>query len=168
MRVKNPGEDTMRKLLLAGTSMWALSASAVSASAAPITFDYIGRSLAYSVPNSGLYNVLAIGGQGGEGSTAASGAGGFGATASGDFTLSAGEVLTIAVGGKGADAVPGGGGGGGGGSFVTAPGNTPLVVAGGGGGGATGGAYANYRGGNAEAGSWLERRANVGTRHQQR
>ena len=55
--------------------------------------------------------------------------GGRGAEISGNFSLSAGETLQIAVGGVGADEA------GGGGSFVVGPpGKTLLVIAGGGGG----------------------------------
>ena len=73
------------------------------------------------MPTTGSYQILAFGAQGGNA------AGGLGAEIGGDFTLTAGESLQIAVGGIG--------GGGGGGSFVISPGNAPLVIAGGGGGG---------------------------------
>jgi hypothetical protein len=64
------------------------------------------------------------------------GAGGLGAEIGGDFVLTTGEILQIAVGGKGSDTIFGGGGGGG--SFVVGPGNPSLIVAGGGGGGGGG------------------------------
>lgn len=53
------------------------------------------------------------------------------------FAPTAGETLSIYVGGLGAVGVANtaGGGGGGGGIFVVGPGNTPLVIAGGGGSG---------------------------------
>jgi hypothetical protein len=85
------------------------------------------------VPTTDTYQILAFGAQGGnaagEGLAAA---GGLGAENGGDFTLTAGETLQLAVGGAGGNGFAGGGGGG---SFVVGPGNTPLVIAGGGGGG---------------------------------
>ena len=89
----------------------------------------------------GTYQILAFGAQGGNGiwvPTGVFGAGGRGAEIGGDFILTGGEMLQIAVGGAGSNNSFGGGGGGG--SFVVGPGNMPLVIAGGGGGGgATGG-----------------------------
>jgi hypothetical protein len=61
------------------------------------------------------------------------GAGGRGAEIGGDFSLTAGEMLRIAVGGAGSDGLRAGAGGGG--SFVVGPNDTPMVIAGGGGGG---------------------------------
>lgn len=126
----------MRAFILAGTSLLALSALAV-AKAAPITFGYTGGLQSYTVPVTGLYDILAFGGTGGNVVGAPSGqpysySGGVGAEIGGDFQLTAGEILSIAVAGGGASNSSGGGGGGG--SFVVAPGNTPLIVAGGGGG----------------------------------
>jgi len=93
----------------------------------------------YTVPVTGMYSIVAIGGAGGPGGTGgAGGAGGMGAQASGQFALTAGEVLTILVGGSAGGGYANSGAGGGGGSFVVGPGNTPLVVGGGGGGGAGG------------------------------
>jgi len=86
----------------------------------------------YTVPTSGLYNIIAVGAGGGVGADG-SFPGGLGAEIGGTFSLSAGETLQIAVGGVGLD-----NGGGGGGSFVVGPGVTPLVIAGGGGGGPNG------------------------------
>ena len=54
---------------------------------------------------------------------------------SGDFELTAGEVLQIVVGGVGQTTPSSGGGGGG--SFVIGPMNKPLVIAGGGGAGSS-------------------------------
>jgi hypothetical protein len=83
------------------------------------------------VPVTGVYTLEAIGAQG---QSAQGGGiiGGFGADMKGDFTLTAGTVLSIVVGQLGG-VVPGANGGGGGGSFVV-NGTTPLLVAGGGGG----------------------------------
>ena len=92
------------------------------------------------MPTTDTYQILAFGAQGGSGGCSVScgpadvGAGGRGAEIGGIMTLTAGEVLQIAVGGMGGLS-EGFGGGGGGGSFVVGPGNTPLVIAGGGGGG---------------------------------
>ena len=85
---------------------------------------YSGAAVSYTAPNAGIYTITAYGAQGGSG--------GDGAEASGVFRLTAGEVLSLAVGGAGTYATYSGGGGGG--SFVVAPANVPLVVAGGGGG----------------------------------
>ena len=139
----------MRTLLLAGTTLLALSASIGAAAAAPITFGYTGSLQTFTVPTTGLYNILAFGADGGNGAKGAVG-GGIGAEVGGDFSLTAGEMLQIAVGGAGGSGTVGGGGGGG--SFVVGPGSTPLVIAGGGGGaGSYGGAgYGQiyYPGGN--------------------
>ena len=89
-------------------------------------FQYTGGFQTWTVPATGVYRITAFGAQGGR-----SGGylhGGFGAQIAGDFTLTSGQVLSIAVGGVG-----GSQGGGGGGSFVTLSGNA-LVIAGGGGG----------------------------------
>ena len=51
-----------------------------------------------------------------------------GTATSSDFSLTAGEILQVAVGGAGSD-MQGFGSAGGGGSFVVGPGNTPLVIA---------------------------------------
>ena len=136
----------MRPLLLAGASLLALAAAAISdAGAAPITFSPSGGLQSYTVPMTGLYEILAVGAQGGAGD-ANFARGGYGEQVSDEFDLVAGEVLTFAVGSAGLSGFNAGGTGGGGGSFVVVPGNAPLLVAGGGGGG-----YA--RGGNAQSGT---------------
>lgn len=135
---------SMRRFLLASAVLLTVTASATAASAAPVTFGYTGGFQTYTVPTTGLYSVLAFGAQGGDAGRIIAGlfgyTGGLGAAISGDFALTSGEVLQVAVGGAGRSTPPpapgGGGGGGGGGSFVIAPGNMPLVVAGGGGGAA--------------------------------
>jgi hypothetical protein len=101
-----------------------------------VNFIYTGKIVTYTVPETGTYRITAFGAQGGSasfssGSINVVGPGGRGAEIGGDFSLTAGEMLEIAVGGAGGS----GDGGGGGGSFVVGPGNTPLVIAGGGGGG---------------------------------
>jgi hypothetical protein len=125
----------MKLLLLAGTAFLGLAASGSAARAVPFDFTYTGSLVTFTVPTTDTYQILAFGAQGGNGTfdpLGFVGVGGRGAEIGGDFSLTAGEILQIAVGGVGSDS---GGGGGGGGSFVVGPGNTPLVIAGGGGGG---------------------------------
>ncbi len=118
------------KQTLAGAALVAASVASTGANAA--TFDYTGAVVSYTVPTSGLYDVTAAGGQGGDGGQIPV-MGGAGATISGDIFLTAGARLDVVVGGQG---LPGDGGGGGGGSFIFVPASSlPLLVAGGGGGG---------------------------------
>src|SRR5437867_1616620 len=145
--------DTMRRHLLAGTSLLALLAWDPAARAAVI-FDYTGGLVTFTVPTTGTYQILAFGAQGGDSTYAAPfTSGGRGAEIGGDFSLTAGDKLQIAVGGAGSTGRFGGGGGGG--SFVAGmagTGNVPLVIAGGGGGaseyGNGGGALTGRAGGN--------------------
>ena len=109
------------------------------AQAQSTNFNYTGGFRTWTVPADGVYRITAFGAQGG--SDGLNAYGGFGAKIAGDFSLTSGQVLSIAVGGDG----EGGGtfegrGGGGGGSFVTLSGNA-LVIAGGGGGGGYNGGY---------------------------
>lgn len=84
----------------------------------------------YTVPENVTSIVItAKGAQGGGGSA---GSGGFGASMTGTFSVTPGQVLKILVGQKGLTSVAEGGGGGG--SFVTDMENNPLIIAGGGGG----------------------------------
>ena len=136
----------MKRLLLAGTASVLLAAPYAAANAAPIDFTYTGTLVTFTVPSTGTYQILAFGAQGGNSTVAAGGQGGLGAEIGGDFSLTAGEVLQIAVGGAGQSG--NGGGGGGGGSFVVGLGNMPLVIAGaGGGGGSNIFSFANVNGG---------------------
>ena len=137
----------MRKTTLSGASLLALFASIATAAAAPITFSYTGMTVTYTVQTAGLYDILVLGAQGGNGTA---GEGGFGAEIGGDVTLTQGEMLTIAVGGQGENGLANTsnvGGGGGGGTFVVANG-VPLMIAGGGGGGGS-----QYNGGGGQVGS---------------
>lgn len=132
----------MQTSLAVGALLLALSATVATASATPVPFvDTTPGSTTFTAPSTGTYDIVAFGAQGGN-------SGGLGAEISGDFVLTAGETLTVAVGGSGGDGtvVPiisgghaigsySGGSGGGGGSFVVGPNSTPLVIAGGGGGG---------------------------------
>jgi hypothetical protein len=120
------------------------------------TINYSGAAFNFTVQTTGLYDLTAFGAQGGSGY--AGGSGGNGGEIGGDFSLTAGEQLTIIVGGGGGYGTSargaGGGGGGGGGSFVieTFDGTNivqiPLVIAGGGGGGGYPASYGNGGGGN--------------------
>lgn len=130
----------MRFILLGSTSLLALALSAGIARATPFseTFNYTGAIQTFSAPTTGSYEITAFGAAGGNvhntnDANHGSYSGGLGAEVSGDFALTSGETLQIAVGGYGK--VKGNyGGGGGGGSFVVASTGNPLLVAGGGGG----------------------------------
>jgi PEP-CTERM motif len=119
----------MKLVLLAGTASLALAASGSPAHAVPFDFTYTGSLVTFTVPTTDSYQILAFGAQGG-GAGPLGGTGGRGAEIGGDFSLTGGDTLQIAVGGAGMDGQTGGGGGG---TFVIGPGNTPLVIAGGGG-----------------------------------
>ncbi len=134
----------MKQILLAGASLLALALGMTEAGAVPTVFSFTGASTTYTVPTTGTYSLLALGARGGSGNRNSS-PGGLGARSSGDFTLTAGDVLFIAAGGQGQsdNSAPVSsfsfGGGGGEGSWIfdqtTA---TLLAVAGGGGGGYNG------------------------------
>ncbi|MBD3636183.1 MAG: T9SS type A sorting domain-containing protein [Crocinitomicaceae bacterium] len=84
----------------------------------------------WTVPANGVYQIQAVGASGGNSNWSGTVFGGSGADLQGEFNLTAGQVLLIAVGQQGeTDAI----GGGGGGTYVVT-GTTPLIVAGGGGG----------------------------------
>lgn len=92
----------------------------------------------WTVPESGAYQITAIGAAGG-GSYTSYGYGqpGQGARMVSTFNLTQGQKLKIVVGQQGTGTTTnscGGDGGGGGGTFVSTESNTPLLVAGGGGG----------------------------------
>jgi hypothetical protein len=97
------------------------------------TFTYTGTIQNYTVPvGVTQLTITAVGASGGSVNVNCSAIGGRGASVSGVFTVTPGQVLALLVGQKGfsnnADA------GGGGGSFVVATPSTALLVAGGGGG----------------------------------
>jgi hypothetical protein len=100
------------------------------------TENFTGTVVVFTVPTTGTYDITADGASGASSKTG----GGGGAEITGEFQLTAGEQLTIVVGGAGYSGSKSGGGGGGG-SFVietyngTGSVHTPLVIAGGGGGG---------------------------------
>ena len=70
----------------------------MSGSTTPVTFNYDGKIDTYTAPTAGLYDIVAFSAGGGNGSDSN---GGMGAEVGGDFTLTAGENLSIVVGGAG-------------------------------------------------------------------
>jgi PEP-CTERM motif len=130
-----------KAFLLAGASALAILASAAEANAE--TFTMPGEVL-FPVLVSGEYAVELLGASGGSETVNFGPAGGLGAEVSGDISLTAGEHLTLFVGGQGVSGTFAGGGGGG--SFVFGP-TGVLAVAGGGGGAGLG------AGGNGQAGT---------------
>jgi hypothetical protein len=119
-----------KALLLAGASALAILASAADANAE--TFVFTGKAQTFTASVSGEYAVELLGASGGDVTVTLSPVGGLGAEVSGDIFLTAGEDLTLFVGGRGGSGNYAGGGGGG--SFVF-NGTDVLAVAGGGGGG---------------------------------
>jgi hypothetical protein len=135
-KIDRPAPHAMRPGLIAALlTTGALFASALpigSASAAAIVFSYTGTVVAYTIPTTGIYDIDATGGQGGQNTLGESG--GRGAQVDGDLTLTQGTVLDIVVGGAGVNASQYFGSGGGGGSFLWTVGGL-IAAAGGGGGG---------------------------------
>jgi PEP-CTERM motif len=118
-----------------GASTLALMALAAPAAADTVPFvDITPGPTTFTAPETGVYDILAFGAQGGTGD---SGAGGLGAEVGGDFELTKGEVLSIVVGGQGGAGIAGGGGGG---TFVVSD-LTRAILIGGGGGGTAGGGF---------------------------
>jgi hypothetical protein len=136
--IRNRSVKKERKTMQTGRSKWA-SGILLSLLLAPpaaadlLNFSYTGGVQTFTAPADGLYQIIADGASGGNSSSSFVQFGGRGAEIGGTFALTAGEILSIYVGGMGAD-VGGGGAGGGGGSFVVDPSGNPLIVAGGGGG----------------------------------
>ena len=110
---------------------------------------YSGSMSQYIVPVTGIYQVVAFGAAGGASGALLSGTGlgGDGAEIGGDFTLLAGEILDLYIGGQGGPGEYAGGGGGG--TFVVTATGTLLLAAGGGGGG-----YGSINGLNANTGTF--------------
>lgn len=106
----------MKPILLAGTALLVLIALEPAAQAQRVTFTYKppGSIVTYTVPATGLYQITGYGAQGGDAifSDNIIGPGGLGAEIGGNFTLIAGEILQIAVGGEGGSNPTFGGGGG--------------------------------------------------------
>ena len=101
-----------------GASALVLTALAAPASADIVPFtDTTPGSATFTVPETGVYGILAFGAQGG---------GGLGSEVGGDFNLTGGEILSIVVGGQG-----GAGAAGGATSVQTSTGTALLTAAGG-------------------------------------
>lgn len=100
-----------------------------------VTFNYTGSIVNWTVP-AGITSITiqANGAQGSQ-STSSTTTSGLGASMTGTFTVTPGQVLKILVGQQFSAT---GGNGGGGGTFVTDISNNPLIVAGGGGGSSQG------------------------------
>src|SRR5215469_347482 len=110
----------MKPYLLTTEAFLALTASQPAAQAqVQFSFTYTGKLDNFTAPIAGTYRILAFGAQGGNATPPVSaGTGGLGAEIGGDFDLTDGEALTIAVGGAGSSGAAANAGGGGGGSFV--------------------------------------------------
>jgi hypothetical protein len=147
-----------RLALLAGVALTSVILSAAGAEATTIVFNATGSIVSFTAPVTGVYDIDAFGAQGGVNTGVAVNSAGLGAEAGGQFSLTAGQTLSILVGGQGGNGSGlDGGGGGGGGSFVSLAGvpslppgcssahglvcpqlpDTLLVAAGGGGGAGT-------------------------------
>jgi Glycine rich protein len=107
------------------------SACLVPGTALADTFSLTGSVQQFTAPTAGEYDIVAYGASGGN---SVGYAGGLGAEIGGDFSLMAGEILDIYVGGAGQNKAIGSGGGGGGTFVVVDSTNAPLAIAGGGGG----------------------------------
>lgn len=95
------------------------------------SFSYSGQMENWVVPETGEYTIETWGAEGGRGTSLY--AAGKGAYAKSIATLTKGDIIKIAVGGRGKD-LNSSTGSGGGGTFIAKSDNTPLSVAGGGGG----------------------------------
>ena len=93
----------MKILWFAGTAFLGLATSEPGARATPFNFTYTGSLVEFVVPTTDTYQILASGAQGGSGINGFGqvSMGGRGAEIGGNLTLSAGEVLQVAVGGSG-------------------------------------------------------------------
>ena len=92
----------MKPLLLGGAALLALVTQGSTVHATPFDFTYTGSVVNFTVPTTDTYQILAFGAQGGNGNVGTGiGVGGLGAEIGGDFSLTAGELLQIAVGGAG-------------------------------------------------------------------
>src|SRR6266581_8288190 len=92
----------MKQLLLGGATLLALAVAEPAARATLFDFTYSGNLVTFTIPTTDTYQILAFGAQGGNGTFFSFvGVGGRGAEIGGDFSLTAGEILQIAVGGAG-------------------------------------------------------------------
>src|ERR1700712_3730933 len=97
----------MKLWLMLGVSVLAVSAGSASAS---VVFNYSGLIQEWTAPKTGDYVIDPYGAQGGDFYED----GGYGVGLEGEFYLTVGETLAIAVGGQGQIGAGTGGGGGGG------------------------------------------------------
>jgi hypothetical protein len=144
------GAKAMKRFLLAGASLLALLAGS-PAEAATVMFGHTGAIVPYVIPQTGTYQIIAWGAEGGgsPGSTV----GGLGAEIGGDISLLANTRLEILVGQMGASGKEKYAGGGGGSFVFLKIGEPPLIAAGGGGGAGGVGATQNpNKGQNGDAG----------------
>ena len=128
---------------LAAAVALSLAPFATPAYASPINLGsgvatYTGQIATYLVGTSGLYDITAVGANGGQSSNG--NLGGIGAQVSGEFNLTAGEQLLVLVGGAGTATGTDDAGGGGGGYSGGGAGNGGVNSDTGGGGGG-GGSY---------------------------
>jgi hypothetical protein len=130
----------MKRFLLAGASLLALLVGS-PAEAATLMFGYTGAIVPYVVPETGTYQIIAWGAEGG--GSPGSAVGGLGAEIGGDVSLLANtrlEILVGQIGASGKEKYAGGGVG----SFVFLKiGASPLIAASGGGGAGGPGATQN-------------------------
>jgi hypothetical protein len=95
----------MRGLLLVGAAFLGLGVLGSAARATPFDFTYSGGLVTFTVPTTDTYQILAFGAQGGSAmGFGFVGVGGWGVEIAGDFSLTAGTTLEIAVGGYAVDA----------------------------------------------------------------
>ena len=113
-------------------------------------FTVTGGIQKWTVPQTGTYDITAVGAAGANG---AIGSGGLGASITGTFSLTEGQYLYLIVGQKGTYVIHVAGGGGGSFVYQNANDTYPLIAAGGGGGGAGGGGGSTQAGVNASTGS---------------
>ena len=105
---------------------------------ATLTFSYTGSEQQYTIPTTGVYQLVAYGAEGGSGGGPPEFGPGLGAEVGGYYFFVSGTILDIYVGGAGQSQEAGGGGGG---TFIVLDSNTtiPFLIAGGGGGEEDGG-----------------------------
>jgi hypothetical protein len=109
-----------RLTFLASVALLSVTVPAAGAKATTIDFNYTGSIISFTVPVTGVYEIDAFGAEGGvNAGIGGARSAGLGAEASGQFNLTAGQTLSLLVGGQGGNGSGvDGGGGGGGGSFV--------------------------------------------------
>ena len=118
------------------------------------TFAFKNTAQEYEIKSTGLYELSAFGGKGGDSGTYKGGAGG---EVSGKIYLKAGDIITVVTGGEGNTKIAGNNGGGGASKYGGGGGHTDvylngelIIIAGGGGGAVTGtnsDTYPNMHGG---------------------